>query len=113
MILSSRSEHGIGILQVHGSITLGPHLRSFHARAERMLKEPGCAGLVLNFASVSALDSAGIGELVMIHSAAARRGVRVVVVKASPRIRELLVITRVDGLLAFADDESSAIRGLR
>ena len=86
-----------------------PHLRSLHARARRVLKDQDCGGLVLNLANVSAMDSAGIGELVMIHSAAARRGMRVVLAQASPRITEMLALTRVDALFSFADNDVSAL----
>jgi anti-anti-sigma factor len=110
--ITSRGANSIAILQLQGNVTIGPHLRSFQSRARRVLEEDGCRGLVLNFAGVSALDSAGIGELVKIHSLAAARGIRAVIAQASPRVKELLAITRVDALFAFADSELSALKGL-
>ena len=78
-----------------------------------MLNEPGCSGLVLNLADLTAIDSAGIGGLVAIHSSASRRRLRVVLVAVTPRIRELLAITRVDALFHFVLDEQSAVREIR
>ena len=111
--ISSRIDGGIAILEVHGSITLGPSSRGLQARARLVLNEPGCAGLVLNLADVSSLDSAGVGGLVAIHSSAARRGLRVVLVRPSDRVKEVLDITHVGTLFSFADDEHSALRDLR
>lgn len=111
--ISSRNDSGIAILGLNGSLTLGPRLRTFHSSIERVLTEAGCAGLVLNLAGVSAMDSAGIGELVTIHTKASSRGIPVVLVQASSRVKEILSITRVDSLFRFADDEGSAVRGLR
>ena len=111
--ISSRRDNGIAILHVHGNVTLGPHLRSFQSRARRVLGEDGCRGLLLNFAGVTALDSAGIGELVKIHSLAAGCGVRVGIAQASPRVKEMLAITRVDAFFTLADNESSALKSLR
>jgi anti-anti-sigma factor len=113
MSISSRSDGGIAILEIHGNIRLGPSLHAFQSKARRVLNEPGCAGLVLNLAQVSGMDSAGIGGLVAIHSSAARRGLRVVVVRPSAGVKEILAITRVDELFNFVGDEHSAIRSLR
>jgi anti-anti-sigma regulatory factor len=50
---------------------------------------------------------------VTIHSTAARRGLKVVIVRPSERVKEVLAITRVEELFTFAGDERSAIRDLR
>jgi len=113
MNISSRSDGRIAILEVHGDITLGPSSRAFQSRARHVLNEPGCAGLVLNLAEVTGIDSAGIGGLVAIHSSAARRGLRVVLVRPSERVKEVLAITRVEELFSFAGDERAAMRDLR
>jgi anti-anti-sigma factor len=113
MNIASRTQGGITILEIHGTITLGPSLRAFQHRARRVLSEPGCEGLVLNLAEVSGMDSAGIGALVVIHSSATRRGLRVVLVRPSARVNEVLTITRVGELFSIAGDERAAIRDLR
>ena len=113
MNIASRKQGGITILEIHGTITLGPSLRAFQHRARRVLSEPGCEGLVMNLSDVSSMDSAGIGALVMIHSSATRRGLRVVLVRPGERVKEVLRITRVDELFSIASDEHAAIRDLR
>ena len=53
MSISSRTDGGIAILEVHGNITLGPSSRGLQARARLVLNEPD-AGLVLNLAACRA-----------------------------------------------------------
>jgi anti-anti-sigma factor len=109
LIVSSRSDRGVAIFQPQGTLTLGPALHKLQGLVDRGVNDAGCTGLVLDLAGVSGIDSAGIGELVRIQSIAARRRLRVVLVQASPRLKEMLAVTRVDALFIFADDERSAL----
>ena len=111
--LSTRKDGAIAIVEVHGNITLGPILHALQSTAKRLLNEPGCAGLVLNLAEVGTVDSAGIGGLVAVYTSAAEHKLAVALVRASPQIRRMLGITRVDEMFEFADDEQSAARQLR
>src|ERR1700736_4185961 len=112
MILSSRHEGKIAIVQVQGKLTLGPTLRRIKPRIDELLASKPTTGLVMSLAGVSAMDSAGLGELVTIHSSAARRGVRMVLANVSPSIQQLLAITRLDGILPAYAGEAAAIEGL-
>jgi anti-sigma B factor antagonist len=109
LMVSSRSDRGVAIVRPQGKLTLGPALHGFQRCVDRGVSDAHCAGLVLDLAQVSEMDSAGIGELVRIHSTAAHRRFRVVLVRAGPRLKEMLAVTRVDGLFIFADDERSAL----
>ena len=109
LILSSRNDRGVAIFRPQGKLTLGPALHGFQKRVDRGIRDAHCGGLVLDLAQVSGMDSAGIGELVRIHSTAARRRLRVVLARASPQLKEMLAVTRVDALFIFADDERSAL----
>ena len=110
--LSGNKVGGIVILRLKGHLTLGPSLRELQSHADHALADSDCSGFVLSVAGVTAMDSAGIGELVMIHSAASRRGMRVVLAEASSRLIEMLAVTRVDGLFGFAPSEFSAVQDL-
>jgi anti-sigma B factor antagonist len=65
---------------------------------------------VLNLAAVSAIDSAGVGELMKIHTFAIRRELRLVLAAVNPKIAEMLKITRLDSLFSTCADEASALR---
>jgi anti-anti-sigma factor len=112
LIVSSRSDRGVAVFEPQGKLTLGPGLHAFRERVDQAIGDAGCVGLVLNLAQVPAIDSAGIGELVAIHSTAARRRLRVALVQTSPRLKELLALTRADALFTFEDDEPSAVAAL-
>jgi anti-anti-sigma factor len=113
LAIATRKEGTIAIIHARGAVTLGPSLRAFNHRARRSLIEPGCTGLVMNLADVTAIDSAGIGALITIHSSASRHKIPVILVRPSARVREVLSITRVDALFRFAVDEHAAIDDLR
>ncbi len=112
LTVSSRNDRGVAIFEPQGKLTLGPALHAFRERVDQAIGDAGCVGLVLNLAQVPAMDSAGIGELVAIHSIAARRRLCVVLVQISLRLKALLMLTRADALFRFGDDEPSAVAAL-
>lgn len=109
MILSARHAGRVAIIDFHGRMTLSPAVNRLQKRIEHLLRVKPAAGLVLNLVAVSAMDSAGIGELVKIHRFAAQQGMRVAVALSDPEIREMLRITRLDGIFAVCGDEASAL----
>lgn len=110
MIVSTRSAGGIAIVDLHGRLTLSPALNQLKTRIEALLTSQPVTGLVLNFAEVSGLDSAGLGELMRIHTFAKQRGLRLALAGINPKISEVLKTTRLDGLFAVCADEASALQ---
>ena len=113
LAIVSRNDAGISVLQLTGNLALGPGLRTLEARVDRILGDPQCGGIVLNFSGVPLVDSAGVGALVAIHSAAAGKRVPIVLAEVNRRVKEVFALTRVDALFTFADDEKSAVGRLR
>jgi anti-anti-sigma factor len=99
---------GVTIIAVRGSMTLGPALMQFAAKA-RALLESVPAALILDVGGVGALDSAGLGELIKVYSSAARRGVAFALSAPSPRLREVMAMTHVDEILECYSDRQSAL----
>ena len=91
-------------------MTLSPAVNRIQRRIESLLAVKPARGLVLNLAAVSAMDSAGIGELMKIHTFATKQGMRLALAHVSPGIREMLRITRLDGILAVCADDDSALQ---
>jgi anti-anti-sigma factor len=56
----------------------------------------------LDCAGVSFVDSAGVRALIVVHNAAARIGVDVEIVKASPSVNRVIEMTGLSGLLTGA-----------
>ncbi len=112
MIISTRHAGQIAIVHLLGPFTLGPTLRQVKPRIDADISAQGSAALVLNLAGISAMDSAGLGELVTIHTSTARRGVRTVLASVNPRILEMFAVTRLDGIFTVCADEDAAIKHL-
>lgn len=112
MIVSSRHEGRIVIFAVQGRLTLGPTLPQIKPRILASLASRASAGLIINLAGVSDIDSAGLGELASIYTAVMQRGIRMAFAHAHPRIEGLLAITRLDGIFSVFDTEGSALEYL-
>ena len=102
---------GATIVTVRGSMTLGPALMQFAAKA-RALLDGAPAALILDMSGVNALDSAGLGELIKVYSSAARRGVAFALSAPSHRLRETMAMTHVDEILECYSDRQSALAKL-
>jgi anti-sigma B factor antagonist len=101
---------GTLLIRLEGPLTLSPSVNGLKTRIEGLLSTKPATGLLLNLAGVSAVDSAGIGELMKIHTFATRKELRLVLTGVNPKIAELLKITRLDGLFAVCADETSALQ---
>ena len=69
----------------------------------------GAKQIVMNLSDVSYMDSAGLGELVSAHAAAARQGAALKLANATKRLQDLLVITKLSTVFDMYDDEASAV----
>lgn len=111
--VTSRIEDGCAILELSGTLTLGPSLSTLRDTARAVLSTNKVSGLILDLASVSATDSAGLGELTVVYTMAARRNCSLRLVEVSPRLLKLLELTRLDGLLQAAANIAAAKKELK
>jgi anti-anti-sigma factor len=63
----------------------------------------GRSRFLLNLEDVPHIDSAALAELVRVHTLVSRHGGRLTLANASPRVRELLDITRLSAVLELVD----------
>ena len=110
MVVSTRFAGSVAIIQLQGPLTLGAMLQRLKPAVEKTLDGKAATALVLNLAQVTEADSSGLGELVSIHTSAARRRVRLVLTNVNGRIRDLLETTRLDELFTVCADEPSALQ---
>lgn len=61
--------------------------------------------IVLNFADVTFLNSAGIGSCIQIQNLAKKNGARTILYAVTADIQQVLKITRLDRLFKIADNE--------
>ena len=109
----SRSEDGLAILELSGTLTLGPHLASLRRAVRDILESAKISGLVLQVSGLTATDSSGLGELTVVYSVLSKRKCPLLLVGVSPTLRNMLEMTHLDGLLPAAPDINAAKKQLK
>jgi anti-sigma B factor antagonist len=104
----------VTILDLNGRISLTDALWSASGtvigQVIRELVKNGERKILLNLKDVSYIDSSGVGELTGALTAVQRQGGELKLVNPSPKVIDLLRITRLDTLFDVRDDENSAIQ---
>ena len=108
LTVNSRVENEIAILDLEGSLTLGPSLHNLRNAARQVLASSKLSGIVMRTSGVTKTDSAGLGELTVVYSLAVKRGCRVALAGVNQNLRVMLEITHLDGLLPAAEDLAGA-----
>lgn len=104
--LETRDE--VGIARLSGSLTLGPQLARFARHISTFIAARNLTGLVLDMAGIEMIDSAGLGELVILYTSCGQSGCRLCLLAARAQVRNLLQITRLSDLFPQFEDELSA-----
>jgi anti-anti-sigma factor len=76
----------------------------------RALVDAGKKKIVLNFAGVTNMDSAGIGQLIGTLTSVRSRGGQIRILKPSRDVRKTLELTQLAKAVEIHDDEESALR---
>jgi anti-anti-sigma factor len=106
--VTHRVEEGFGILQLAGSLTLGPSLNVLREAARQVLASAKLSGLILQVNEVTSIDSAGLGELTIVYGFANRQRLGIRLVGTTPSLLKMLDMTRLEELLPPAKDMQSA-----
>lgn len=113
LTVSSRVEGNIAVLELDGTLTLGPSLSTLRQTATQMLNEGKLAGMILQVGRVTNADSAGLGELTVVYTLAVQRHCPIMLVEVSSTLHKMLEVTRLDALLPSAPDVASAKKQLK
>jgi anti-anti-sigma factor len=113
LLVTSRVENDIAILDLEGTLTLGPSLHRVRDSARDLLARNKLVGLIINLPAVTSADSAGLGELTVVYTLAGKSSTGVAISGASQLLRNMLEITRLDGLLPLTTDIAEAKELLR
>jgi anti-anti-sigma factor len=111
--VKSRSEDDFGVLELSGPLTLSPALSSLREAARKILVMPKISGLILQVSAVTTADSAGLGELTIVYTFASKRACPLRLVGATPGLRKMLEMTRLDDLFQFVDSVLIAKKQMR
>jgi anti-sigma B factor antagonist len=106
---SVRQIDNVSVVDCSGRITLGEESDLLRETLTRELAR-GHKQILLNLQEVTYCDSAGLGELVGCYAAITRRGGVLKLLNVPKKIRDILQVTRLDGLFELCSDEASAIK---
>ncbi|MFQ5696426.1 MAG: STAS domain-containing protein [Terriglobia bacterium] len=96
------------VLELAGRLTMGANeeldtaLQGLIAKGER--------GLLLDCAGIPLIDSQGIQSLVRAVTSVEKRGGKLKLLKLTPRVREVLDLTRLLSVVEAFEDEEAALR---
>jgi len=110
MEIRERAVGAVAVLDAVGRMVL-TETEDDRALREKVIQlvSAGHRQLVVNLGAVTQVDTAGLTSLVSAHVAAVRRGAHLSLANPTPRIRELLRVTRLNFLLETYDTEEDAI----
>jgi len=93
---------------LRGRLTLGPQLRNFSDRLTALIGSRSASTLVLEVDELSDIDSAGLGELVILLTLCNERNWRMGLLGPTRRILGILESTRLLDLFPHFPDRASA-----
>jgi anti-sigma B factor antagonist len=97
------------VLHLQGPITLGQATQRLRDLIQTAL-DNGKKNILLNMAEVFYIDSSGLGELVAAYTTAARRGAKLKLMKLSPRVQDVVQLTKVYRIFEVFNDQDTAVR---
>jgi anti-sigma B factor antagonist len=108
MKIDTRTIGDVCILDCSGKITLGEGTMSIRNTVKDAL-QGGAKKILLNFASVTYIDSAGVGELVGAFVTSSNNGAKLKLLGLTGKLREVLTITKLLTVFEVFDNETSAV----
>ena len=106
--ITERRNGDVLILDLEGNIILGEGSRELR-QAIRDLLQLGEKKILLNLEDVFYIDSSGLGELVATHIALQKNDGECRLVHLSPKVNELMVLTKLLTVFDVYDNESEAV----
>jgi anti-sigma B factor antagonist len=105
--LETRHHGDVVIIYCQGRIVYRDEAAALSSLVGEVLRESG--KVVLDLSGVSSIDSAGIGELVLLHSWAQAKNADLKCASPSPFVRDLLDLTRLDSFFEIHPSLNEAL----
>jgi len=109
--ISERRRGSVTILDLNGRLVMGEGSEILDKEIQQRV-QAGAHVLVLDCAMVPAIDSQGIKSLVRGAISLQKRDGKLVLLRLTPRVREVLEMTRLLTVLEAHDDEEAAARSV-
>jgi anti-sigma B factor antagonist len=109
--ISERRRSAAVILELNGRLVMGEGSEQLDKEIQQRV-QAGVLALILDCARVPAIDSQGIKSLVRGAISLQKRDGKLVLLHLTPRVREVLELTRLLTVLEAHDDEEAAVRSV-
>ena len=109
MQIAERSAGNVIVLDLSGQITFTQGDLVFKDKIHSLVHQ-GHKNILVNLASVTHVDSAGLGELVSAYTTLARAGGSMKLVNLTKRLTDLLTITKLLTVFDTFDSEQEALK---
>jgi len=110
MQIAERSAGNVKVLDLSGPITLMKGDDQLLKDKINSLVHQGQKNILVNLAGVTAMDSAGLGELVGAYTTVAKAGGSMKLVNLTKRLHDLLSITKLLTVFDTFDSEQAALQ---
>ena len=112
MIMMTRLENGVPILEPHGKI-VGTAISELREKlALELLEASHTPCFIINFEHVHKIDSSALGMLVNVHVIAAQMKSRIGIINVGRHIKSLLVLSRLVNIFEHFESEEAALLAL-
>jgi anti-sigma B factor antagonist len=109
MQIEERTVSDVMILDLKGKITLGGGDEILKDKVNSLVNQ-GHKKILLNFADVPYVDSAGLGEIVRTYTTVSRQGGSMKLLNLTKRITDLLSITKLLTVFETYESEPEAVK---
>ena len=109
--VNTRKVQGVVVMDMSGRLTAGEPVLLVR-NTVRSFTEDGSRKFLLNLASVSYIDSAGLGELITTYTTVRNKGGDVKLLNLTKTAKDLLQMTKLLTVFDTFDDEAKALQAL-
>lgn len=106
--MSNRVTNGVTIVDCNGRIVFGEEAAALRETVKDLI--PKAQKIILNLKNVTYIDSGGLGTLVGLHTSAHGSGADVKLANLTPRVGQLLQVTKLVTVFEVYDSEEDALR---
>ena len=110
--LNRRTVDGILVINCNGRIVFGDESSLLREEVRTAIHDGG-KRIVLNLSDVSYIDSGGLGTLVALHTTAHNAGGTIKLANLTPRVGDLLQVTKLLTVFEVHNSEYEALEAFR
>ena len=112
LTLTTRDADGVKVVIASGRIVFGEESNSLRREIKPLVQSPDSA-VVVDLSDVAYVDSGGIGALVGLYTTARASGSRLTLAGANSKVRHVLDITKLSGIIGMYPNADEAAATLR